>query len=154
MSRRRPPNAKWNESAPASVPDFSGVAYHFGRDLRKSLGVPVGLIGSYFGGTSAEAWTDRKTLAENPELKTILDAHARKEAEFDPIKMEETNRKNTADYDAACAKATAEGTKPPNRPVVLLPPKIDHRRPIGLHNGMIAPLQPYAMRGVIWYQGE
>lgn len=27
-------------------------------------------------------------------------------------------------------------------------------RPTELHNGMIAPLIPYAMRGVIWYQGE
>lgn len=26
--------------------------------------------------------------------------------------------------------------------------------PSGLFNGMIAPLQPYALRGVIWYQGE
>ncbi|MFZ4780363.1 MAG: sialate O-acetylesterase, partial [Terrimicrobiaceae bacterium] len=147
-------NATWNECSPASVPYFSAVGYHFGRDLRKTLGVPVGLIGSYFGGTPAEAWTDRKTLAENPDLKTILEAQAKKETEFDPIKMEETNRKNQADYEAALAKATAEGTKKPNRPPVLLPPKIDHCRPSGLHNGMIAPLQPYALRGVIWYQGE
>jgi sialate O-acetylesterase len=147
-------DAKWNACTPASVPGFSAVAYHFGRDLRKSLGVPVGLIGSYFGGTPAEAWTDKTTLAESPELKTILDAQARKEAEFDPVKMEETNRKNQADYEAALAKATAEGTKKPNKPAVLLPPKIDHRRPIGLYNSMIAPLQPYTIRGVIWYQGE
>lgn len=147
-------NATWNECSPASVPGFSAVGYHFGRDLRKALRVPIGLIGSYFGGTPAEAWTDRKTLAENPDLKTILKAQAKKETGFDPIKMEETNRKNQADYEAALAKATAEGTKKPNRPPVLLPPKIDHRRPSGLHNGMIAPLQPYALRGVIWYQGE
>ncbi|MHB9036779.1 MAG: sialate O-acetylesterase [Armatimonadota bacterium] len=27
-------------------------------------------------------------------------------------------------------------------------------KPCGLYNGMIAPLVPYAIRGVIWYQGE
>lgn len=27
-------------------------------------------------------------------------------------------------------------------------------RPSGLYNGLIAPLMPYSMRGVIWYQGE
>jgi len=147
-------DAKWNACTPASAPDFSAVAYHFGRDLRKSLGVPIGLIGSYFGGTPAESWTDRKTLETNPDLKTILEAHSRKIAEFDPVKMEETNKKNQADYEAALAKATAEGTKKPNRPVVLMPPTTDHRRPVGLYNGMIAPLQPYAIRGMIWYQGE
>ena len=30
----------------------------------------------------------------------------------------------------------------------------DPSAPTVLYNGMIAPLQPYAMRGVIWYQGE
>lgn len=30
----------------------------------------------------------------------------------------------------------------------------DLRRPFGLYNGMVSPIQPYAMCGVIWYQGE
>lgn len=30
----------------------------------------------------------------------------------------------------------------------------DPSRPFGLYNGMLAPIQPYGMRGVIWYQGE
>ncbi len=29
-----------------------------------------------------------------------------------------------------------------------------HQRPAVCYNGMIAPLQPYAIRGVLWYQGE
>jgi sialate O-acetylesterase len=33
-------------------------------------------------------------------------------------------------------------------------PTISPGTPTVLFNGMIAPLQPYAMRGVIWYQGE
>jgi len=30
----------------------------------------------------------------------------------------------------------------------------DHQKPGGLYNGIIRPLAPYALRGVIWYQGE
>ena len=30
----------------------------------------------------------------------------------------------------------------------------NERRPSALYNGMIAPLLPYAIQGVIWYQGE
>jgi len=41
----------------------------------------------------------------------------------------------------------------PNAPA-LPPSALDPRRPGGLFNGMIAPLAPYAARGVIWYQGE
>ena len=114
----------------------------------------MGLIGSYYGGTPAESWTDLETLKGSPDLKKILDDQARKVAEFDPAKMEALNQKNAADYEAALAKAVAEGTKKPGKPVVQLPPKINHRRPVGLYNGMIAPLQPFALRGVIWYQGE
>jgi sialate O-acetylesterase len=32
--------------------------------------------------------------------------------------------------------------------------RLDTRMPGVLYNGMIAPLRPYAMRGVLWYQGE
>lgn len=33
-------------------------------------------------------------------------------------------------------------------------PTKDKNRPCALYNAMLAPLQPYAIRGVIWYQGE
>jgi sialate O-acetylesterase len=33
-------------------------------------------------------------------------------------------------------------------------PAVSPGTPTVLHNGMIAPLQPYAIRGAIWYQGE
>ena len=31
---------------------------------------------------------------------------------------------------------------------------VDEKQSGGMHNGMIAPLQPFPIRGVIWYQGE
>lgn len=34
------------------------------------------------------------------------------------------------------------------------PPPRPHRQPSAGHNGMIAPLAPYAVRGFLWYQGE
>ena len=36
---------------------FSAVAYFFGRDLQRELGVPVGLIDASMGGTRIEPWT-------------------------------------------------------------------------------------------------
>ena len=52
----------WNEANPDSVPGFSAVAYFFGKHLRESLKVPVGLINTSVGGTAAEAWTSRPVL--------------------------------------------------------------------------------------------
>jgi sialate O-acetylesterase len=50
---------------------FSAVAFYFGRQLHKELGVPIGLIDTSVGGTPAEFWTSRKALEANPSLKSL-----------------------------------------------------------------------------------
>ncbi len=59
--------SNWVECKPETVPDFSAIGYYFGRDLRKALGVPVGLINTSWGGTRVEAW------ASLPALETLPD---------------------------------------------------------------------------------
>jgi len=59
----------WKESTPDTAASFSAVAYFFGRHLRRTLNVPVGLINSSVGGTPAEAWTSHAALERDPELK-------------------------------------------------------------------------------------
>jgi sialate O-acetylesterase len=63
----------WDECTPGTARSFSAVAYFFGRELNRALNVPVGLIHSSWGGTPAEAWTERTALVKNPQLKPILD---------------------------------------------------------------------------------
>ncbi|MEM1448973.1 MAG: sialate O-acetylesterase [Planctomycetota bacterium] len=47
-----------------------------------------------------------------------------------------------------------KGSSASSLPPLPMPVAVDHRTPAGLFNGMIAPLVPYSVRGVIWYQGE
>lgn len=47
----------WVECTPASVPEFSAVAYLYARELAGKLHVPVGVVDATWGGTPAEAWT-------------------------------------------------------------------------------------------------
>jgi sialate O-acetylesterase len=63
----------WQEALPENVPGFSAVGYFFGRELHRSLGIPVGLIHTSWGGTPAEAWTSRATLESDPDLKPIVE---------------------------------------------------------------------------------
>jgi sialate O-acetylesterase len=49
----------------------SALACLFGRDLQKTLNVPVGLINSSVGGTPAESWTSHEVLEANPALKGL-----------------------------------------------------------------------------------
>ncbi|MEM9378497.1 MAG: sialate O-acetylesterase [Planctomycetota bacterium] len=68
-----------------------------------------------------------------------------------------------ADLRASCGDAAIDlsgawrvrkGPGVASLPPLPMPVAVDHRTPAGLYNGMIAPLIPYRVRGVIWYQGE
>ncbi len=146
----------WAVDSAQSAAGFSAVAYFFGKDLRKKLGVPVGLIKSAVGGTVAEAWTAEADLASNPTLKPLFEVQAKRIADY-PQALE-TYKQREADllakYEQQVEKAKATGKRPPLKPRPPQDPVQNNNRPFGLYNGSIAPLQPYAIRGAIWYQGE
>jgi sialate O-acetylesterase len=47
---------EWAECSPATMANFSIIAYFFARKLNQDLGIPVGVINSSWGGTPAESW--------------------------------------------------------------------------------------------------
>jgi sialate O-acetylesterase len=130
----------WEFLSPQSVEGFSAVGYYFGRDLQKARKVPVGLIGTYWGGTPAEAWISRPALESNPRYQAeILEAGAAAIKDW-RLKMSEFEKE----------KAEAEKEGQPFKKNAPWQPWA----PSELYNGMIAPLFPYAIKGAIWYQGE
>jgi sialate O-acetylesterase len=130
----------WVECNSNTVPGFSAVAYFFGRDLQKALGVPVGLIHTSWGGSPAEVWMREDLLGANALYKAeVLDPYA------DQAKSAQAAIEK---WDAEKADLEKQGKKMTrNRPGMPW-------KPAELYNGMIAPLVPYSMRGAIWYQGE
>jgi sialate O-acetylesterase len=146
--------AAWKTSAPATVPNFSAVAYFFGRDLRRALKVPVGLIDASVGGTPAQAWTPMSTLKADPDLKEILARYDESVKTYDPAKAAAEYESEVKKYQTALEKAKAAGKPVPREPQKPADPARKNNRPACLYNAMIAPLQPYALAGVIWYQGE
>ena len=143
---------QWTECGPKTVTDFSAVAYYFGRDLQKALGVPVGMIHTSVGGTPAEAWTSKRTLEAYPELKGIAEQFTRAVEDYP-----KTADKYVADlekYLETARKARSEGKPLPKAPAQPAAPSSGYGSPTVLYNGMIAPLTRYAIKGAIWYQGE
>jgi sialate O-acetylesterase len=61
----------WEICSPDTAKSFSAVAYFFARDLRRALGVPVGVILSAWPGTQAEEWTSLSVLRRDPVLAPI-----------------------------------------------------------------------------------
>ncbi len=72
----------WECASPESVWTTSAAAYYFARTLTETLGVPVGIVVSAWGGSRIEAWIDPATAARvegfnpqaatSPDLKTQL----------------------------------------------------------------------------------
>lgn len=147
-------NASWSECNSKTVPGFSAVAYYFGRDLRKAVKRPVGLISSNVGGTPAESWTSRASFEAVPELRSHIAAHAKAIADYPAVlaKYQTNEPALLVQYDADVTAAKAAGKPAPRKPTP--PGSPANSGPSNLYNAMIAPLQPFAIRGVIWYQGE
>lgn len=141
----------WQTCSPRSIPGFSAVGYFFGRHLHRELDVPIGLIQSSWGGTPAEAWTSREALRSEPILKPIVERSDRYPEEF-PSRLERWERDH-ATWQATTRASTQPATMPaePRRPA---DPSNNPSMASVLHNAMIHPLAPYAIRGAIWYQGE
>lgn len=118
-------SGKWEVCSPETVGTFSATLYFFGREVHRELNVPVGLINSSVGGTPIEAWIAADV--QNPGQRG-----AKPRATESPEPVTDTATDPVRKRPAAAAKATTGG----------------------LFNGKIAPLTPYTLRGVLWYQGE
>lgn len=148
-------SGKWEACTPQSATNFSAVGYFFGRDLHKKLGVPIGLIHSSWGGTPAEVWISEAKLRGVDSLKYMLDGFEDKRALHD--KLEDRYLAELGGYLAQARKDRAAGRSLSPPPQMGPSPLLNYfwpTAPTVLYNGMIKPLQPYAIKGAIWYQGE
>lgn len=131
----------WVVCGPDSVTNFSAVAYFFGQDIQQTLKRPIGLIGSYWGGTPAEAWTSFEVLKQIPSVALYV-AEVQKQRDAAQTAQKESSAQPDSSASDQPAKPAATPADPP------------YTESSVLFNGMIAPLIPYGMKGVIWYQGE
>lgn len=147
--------ASWKVCSPATAPGFSAVAYFFGSELHRKLDVPIGLVNVSWGGTFIEAWLPRAVLAGDPVFQPILDRFAQQLADYPKAQTDFDARKDDLmkAWQDDVAKAKADGKPAPGQPQPPVGPGSRHT-PSGLYNGEIAPLAPFAVKGVVWYQGE
>ena len=171
----------WELSTPENAKGFSAVAYYFAREIRADRKCPVAVLQAPWGGTSIETWISLDGLKQEPPLAKPLDQWNQafeqyKKVQADPqmvpayekaLKQWEAEVKPAFDAamkqyndDKAAGKPVGEKPKPsaaePDNPDPMGMPNPSKRpgTPTVNFNGMIAPLIPYALAGVIWYQGE
>ena len=121
----RDQTSTWTLCTPETATKFSAVAYFFGRDLAAHEHIPIGLIDTTWGGTSAQTWISAEGVAYANLSSQIASVTA-------------------ADQRLADSLQKPAGAQPFPNP----------RTASVLFNAMIAPFVPYTIKGAIWYQGE
>lgn len=139
---------------PDKAGGFSALALAFASELQRELGVPVGILRASHGATPVETWTAYEGFAAQADLKHITQL------------IEETDPSTPAGQAAytryyedlhtwqqESAKLVEKGGDALPRPPI---PGVasDWKGASRMHNKKVAPLIPYAIRGVIWCQGE
>ena len=160
---------------------FSAAAYYFGTEIQERTGFPVGLIQCPWGGKPIEAFISLEALKKDPALASYAAQHEKELADSPAVKAAAAAGKAQYDaqmkawndqYGAAFKQAMEEWTKadaaaraahaplPPRpKPSVPMPASLPDGNPkpdtaTHLFNGMIRPIIPFGIKGVIWYQGE
>ncbi len=144
--------AQWVECSPQTVGGSSAVLFFFGRQIHKDLDLPVGLITTAWGGTRIQPWIPPQGYTAIPELEgeknQMLDALTAYGAAL-------SGYNDAVKAYVAAIKAAKPGEPLPAPPGALPPHPLNNNfQWTGLHNGMIHPIAPYALRGFLWYQGE
>lgn len=135
----------WKVCTPATADTFSAVAYYFAREVHTKTGLPVGIINATWGGTPAESWTRKEILEKDKGFKVILDRYEQQCREYP--EANKTYKEELAKWKSDSSKTKGAAPREPMSPG-------SSKSPYKLYNGMISPLVPYTLKGVIWYQGE
>ena len=147
-------SGEWKLASSDSVGKFSATAWFFGRKLHEELDVPIGLIASSWGGTDVASWTSHSAQSENEVLSQMMNSFDENAQNYDADKAKQKHAAAVAAWEVKAKERKANGKKPGRKPRLQTDPMVNQNRPSNLFNGMINPLVPYGIRGVIWYQGE
>jgi len=148
------PRGKWRICSPGSIQNFSAVGYFFGRALQKKLKLPIGLVGTNWGGTRIEPWTPPIGFRKVPQLKDYSD-------NIDA--MDPTTPAGKANFEKYLTSIEtwlkqSRASLKAGKQLIGAPPAMKFARPKGgathIYNGMVNALTPLSVRGAIWYQGE
>ena len=154
---------RWMRWEPDDAGHFSAVAAWCALELRRTLGVPVGIIGCNWGGTSASTWLDRTLLEQDEALRVYCTAYEEGLKTLD-LEQYEQNRINQqkfrsdpelkAKMNEYIQQAMKQGLLTQMRQALdTIGPKSENR-PGALYETMVQKIAGVACRGVLWYQGE
>ncbi|MFZ4776910.1 MAG: sialate O-acetylesterase [Terrimicrobiaceae bacterium] len=147
----------WNEATPGNIQKTSALLFSFGLPLQQKLDIPVGLIVAAVGGTPSGYWLSEEAYANDVACKEVVAKFAatysfedaRKQAEAEMVKYDQAK----AEWDKL-SKEEQKGKNEPRKPAPALKAGECDKKIGHLYTSMLIPFMPFAIRGVLWDQGE
>jgi sialate O-acetylesterase len=137
--------ASWTICDRGNANGFTAAGFYFARKLTQELKVPVGLLDTSWGGANITFWIPGASYQGMPELRPqweneTAQAQAMTKTYLERLATWTTEaRRSLETKDIICSR----------------PPWMPERREFShMFNGMVHPFAPYAIRGMLWYQGE
>jgi len=143
---------RWVLMDAAHVPKSSAVAWNFIYMLHVRLGAPAGVIVSAVGNTPIETWMSRQSLKSTHVGQSIYERSEAELAEASPDKIAAYTSAEKA-WETANSTPELMAANKSSRPRPPANLSAANYIPNQYYDGMIRGLQPYTVRGVIWYQG-
>ncbi len=146
--------AQWQPATPEESSNFSALMFSFGVPLQKAINVPVGLMVGAAGSSPSRLWLSKVAYQNDPGCQAAV---AKALAAYDDEKEQLAYANKLSVWNQAVAVAKTEGKPPPSkawRPVAPVRPGVNDPAMGSLYERYIRPYQPYAIRGVLWDQGE
>ena len=152
----------WRLAQSNTVGNWIAIGYLFGDKIQTELGVPVGIIAGAMGGTPIASWVSCEVLAANPTNDYIFRYHETlvKQLPAATAKYEKELAAFRERFPDARARAVENTARRQRGELDVREPREPEGSPgsprnlAACYNGKIAPLAPFAIRGVLWYQGE
>jgi sialate O-acetylesterase len=135
----------WKDCADmvARSDSVSAVAFFFALKLQEALGIPVAFLDASWGGRMIEAFIPEAGYLAVGLLSPVKPR---------PVDMPEAARRIEAA--AAAVDAVLQANRQGRKIGMPAPTFVYGNAQNEIHNAMISPLAPFALRGAIWYQGE
>lgn len=127
----------WMVCSSATVGEFSAVGYFYGRQLYRTIDVPIGLINNSWGGSAADAWINRDLLEANSDYKPTIERWQAVEKQFEMLSTKAPLSEQEKDQLASLRRQVS-----------------GNKRPANIYNGVLKSHLGYGIQGAIWYQGE
>jgi sialate O-acetylesterase len=140
----------WVVATPESCGGCFALSWNFAVALHQRLHVPVGVINTAIGGTAIEPWTPRPELEECSVGPATI---ARYQAKLDSLKPEE-KAKYESDLAAWTQRYPTPELQRQNLTTKPIPAEGNSNMPSRLYNGMVHGLEPYTLKGFLWFQGD